>query len=167
MSISKEELIYKHVLKDALKLCLENTDVTPNDLNVTSLIEKAMAKVGKLKWVGDKNEEFDFEDGTDAKTSSVTPSISYTGQITGTETKKGALRCVISNEWSPNEVDYFYIPPKAVRKLEKNNGSKVKKGIKFTYRPDIPEVREKDRDTYTQIEKYRVKSFKEVSTKNG
>ena len=154
--MSKEEIIYRKVLKDVLNMNLENTDLTPEDIKVETLVEKAIAKVGKLKWVGGENEPYDFEDGTDAKTSSVTAKISYSGHITSTESKEGALRCVVTNEASPNEIDFFYIPAKAVRKLEKSNGSKAKKGIKYTYNPE--------KDTYTQIEEFRVKNFKELST---
>ena len=157
--MSKENIIYRKVLKDALKMCLEDTDISPEDLKVETLVEKAMAKVGKLKWVGNENKEFDFEDGTDAKTSSVSESVSitYKGSITGTCTKKGALRCVVTNEFSPNEIDYFYIPAKKVRSLEHKMG-KAKKAISYTYNIK--------KDVYSKIEKYRVKSFKEVSTRN-
>ena len=151
--MSKEDIIYRKVLKDVLNMNLENTDLTPEDIKVETLVEKAIAKVGKLKWVGGENEPYDFEDGSDAKTSSVT--ATWSGQITGTETKEGALRCVVTNEASPNEIDYFYIPVKAVRKLEKSNGSKAKKGIKYSYNPE--------KDTYTQLEEFRVNNFKELS----
>lgn len=158
--MSKEDIIYRKVLKDVLKLCLDDTKLSPEDLKVETLVEKAMAKVGKLKWVGDQNKEFDFEDGTDAKTSSVAESVSitYKGSITGTCTKQGALRCVVTNEFSPNEIDYFYIPHEKVKDLQHANGTKSKKAISYTYNIK--------KDKYSKIDQFRVKSFKEVSTRN-
>ena len=161
--MTKEQLIYNKILKDILNLNLDKTVLTPNDLKVETLTERAIAKVANLTWVGDENLPYDFkEDNSDAKTSSVAASITYYGTITSTESKEGALRCVITNEFSPNEIDYFYIPVDMVRDLETCPGGKknqAKKCIKYTYL--------KDKDTYGKLEPFRCKNFKEMCNKNG
>jgi hypothetical protein len=159
---SKEELLYEKVLKDNLNINLGD-DLTPNDLNCEKLVEKAIAKAGNLKWVGEDNLPWDYEcDKSDSKTSSVAQSVSYKGTITSTESKEGALRCTITNDFSSKKIDYFFIPIKDVRKLEssvggKKNSSGVKKKISYTYSVD--------KDDYGRIEPYRCNSFEEMCNK--
>ena len=161
--MSKETLLYNAILKDVLNLDL-GSDLTPDDLKVEVLTEKAIAKVANLTWVGAENLPWDFaEDKSDAKTSNVAErvSVTYQGTITGTETKEGALRCVVTNEFSPNKVDYFYIPAHRVDKLSsavggtKNSG---KKSIKYSY--------SKAKDEYGKIDEFRCNSFEEMCQKS-
>ena len=155
--MSKNQLLYEKVIKDNLP-GYENVD--PDDLNIERLVEKVIAKVGNLKWVGPENLPYDYEcDKSDCKTSSVSVSITVKGTITGTESKEGALRCVVSNEYSPNKVDYFYIPPKGVRKIESKMGGKKynKKKISYTYSVS--------KDDYGILQDYRVDTLEEVATK--
>ena len=163
---TKEELIYEKVLKKTLGIELGEY-ISPNDLNVEKLVEKAIAKVGKLKWVGEENLPWDFDDDkSDCKTSSITPKNTIKGTITGTANKEGALRCVISNPFSPNGVDYIFIPVDVVRELETEVGGAANKK-----RP--PEYRYKcinysyniQKESYGKLEEFRCSSFEEMCKK--
>lgn len=155
--MSKNQLLYEKVIKKTLP-GYENVD--PDDLNIERLVEKAIAKVGNLKWVGPENLPYDYEcDKSDCKTSSVNVSITIRGTITGTESKEGSLRCVISNEYSPNKVDYFFIPAKDVRKIESKMGGKKYNKKKISYNYSV------SKDDYGIIEPYRCKTFEEVAKK--
>tara|TARA_Y100000004_G_scaffold97305_1_gene108920 strand:- start:278 stop:787 length:510 start_codon:yes stop_codon:yes gene_type:complete len=163
---TKEELIYEKVLKKTLGIELGEY-ISPNDLNVEKLVEKAIAKVGELKWVGEDNKPWDYEDDkSDCKTSSIKPKNSIEGTITGTSNKEGALRCVVSNPFSPNGVDYFFIPIDDVRKLETDVGGEANKK-----RP--PELRSKkisysyniQNDSYSKLNEFRCSSFEEMCKK--
>lgn len=158
MSKSKNQLLYEKVIKNNLP-GYENVD--PDDLNIERLIEKTIAKVGNLKWVGSENLPYDYEcDKSDCKTSSVSVSITVRGTITSTESKEGALRCIVTNPHSPNEVDFFLIPNKAVRKLESKQG-----GTKYTGKKKITYTYSTSRDSYGILEPYRVDTLEEVATK--
>ena len=163
--MSKEQVIYNNVIVGNVKGFTKDSN-DPADLKVERLVEKAIAKVGNLTWVGDENLPYDFkEDKSDAKTSSVSKSvsISFQGTITSTDAKEGALRCVISNEYSPKGIDYFYIPIKEVKKLQTKVGGKkniyAKKKISYNYSPK--------KDSYGKLELFRCKNFKEMCNKNG
>ena len=161
--MSKEQVIYDNVIVGNVKGFTEDSN-DPADLKIERLVEKAIANVGNLTWVGDDNLPYDFEeDKSDAKTSSVTVKRSISGTITSTDAKEGALRCVVSNEYSPKGIDYFYIPIKEVKKLETKLGGKKnvygKKKISYSY--------SEKHDTYGRLEPFRCKNFKEMCNKNG
>ena len=157
---SKNTLLYEKVIKDNLP---GYDKIDPADLNIERLVEKAIAKVGKLKWVGEDNKPWDFEDDkSDCKTSSIKLPNTIKGTITSTDSKEGALRCTVSNPFSPNEVDFFFIPIEDVRDLEtkvggKKNSAGVAKKIDYTYN--------RQKNTYRPIEKFRVTSFEEMCNK--
>jgi hypothetical protein len=158
MSMSKNQLLYDKVIRGNLP-GYENVD--PDDLNIERLVEKAIAKVGNLKWVGPDNLPYDYEcDKSDCKTSSVSVTLTVRGTITGTESKEGTLRCIVTNQHSPNKVDFFLIPNKAVRKLESKQG-----GTKYTGKKKITYSYSTSRDSYGILEPYRVDTLEEVATK--
>lgn len=146
-------------------------DVKARHLNVESLIEECIAIVSGLTNANGESEAqlaHDFvEDGSDCKTSTcsknVRPtksggtSISYTGKITSVETKIGALRCTVYNEYK-NSLDFFLIPHEYIKFMASDLGGKKGKGkkvINFSYHTT--------RDTYSNnMEEFRVATFKDI-----
>ena len=155
--MSKNQILYEKVIKNNMP-GYENVD--PEDLNMERLVEKAIAEVGDLKWVGPKNLPYDYEDDkSDAKTSSIKIPNTIKGTITSTDSKEGALRCTVSNPFSPNQVDFFFIPIDNVKKLEtpvggKKNAAKHAKKIDYSYN--------RDENKYSHIEEFRCESFEEM-----
>lgn len=157
--VSKNTLLYNEVIKGRYP-GYEKAD--PLDLNVERIIEKLIAQEGNLTWVGDENLPYDYScDLSDAKTCTIVKGRNQcTGVITSTETKPGALRVVIANIIS-ERVDYFFIPPSAIRELEKAPGGKkwaMKRCIRFCW--------SEKKGTYGIIEQYRCNSFEDMCHKS-
>ena len=142
--------------------------VDPEFLNIEKLIELSIAKEAGLKWVGELNLPWDFEcDKSDSKTTSIRKEkngnyTSFVGEISGTETKIGALRVVLYNPFANNcdgDVEYFFIPEMMVRFLEKACHGKQsgKCKIKYTWSPA--------KDFYNSLEPFRCTSFEEMCAK--
>ncbi len=157
--VSKNTLLYNEVIKGRYP-GYEKAD--PLDLNVERIIEKLIAQEGNLTWVGDENLPYDYScDLSDAKTCTISKNRNqYNGVITSTETKLGALRVVVANTIL-ERVDYFFIPPSAIRELEKRPGGKkmaMKRCIRFYW--------SKNKGTYGIIDQYRCSSFEDMCHKS-
>lgn len=157
--ISKNTLLYNEVIRDRYP---GYEKVDPEDLNAERIIEKIIAKEGNLTWVGDENLSYDYScDLSDAKTCTISKGkISCKGVITSTETKPGALRVVVANTISET-VEYFFIPPHAIRQLERPPGGKkmaMKRCIRFCW--------SKKKGTYGIIDQYRCSSFEDMCHKS-
>ena len=157
--ISKNTLLYNEVIKNRYP---GYEKVDPEDLNAERIIEKIIAKEGNLTWVGDENLSYDYScDLSDAKTCTIAKGKRQCrGVITSTETKPGALRVVVANTIS-ERVDYFFIPPSAIRELEKAPGGKklaMKRCIRFNW--------SENKGTYGIIDQYRCSSFEDMCHKS-
>jgi hypothetical protein len=157
--VSKNTLLYNILIRDR---CPGYENVDAEDLNAERIIEKLIAKEGNLNWIGDENLPYDYScDLSDSKTCTMVEGpMQCTAVITSTETKVGALRVVVANTIS-EKLDYFFIPPSAIRELEKPPGGKkfaMKRCIRFGW--------SKKKDTYGRIESYRCESFEEMCHKS-
>ena len=158
--ISKNKLLYNEVI---IKYLPAYKVVDFEDLKVERIIEKLIAEVGNLTWVGDKNLSYDYAcDLSDAKTCTLKSrgKYGYAGVITSTETKPGALRVVIANTITET-VEYFYIPNDAIKELERAVGGQkyaLKRCIRFSW--------SKRKQAYSKIEPFRCNSFEEMCQKS-
>jgi len=166
--MNKETLIRDQIIA---KYFPNLKDVKARHLNVESLIEECIAIESGLTNANDESEaqlEYDFvEDLSDSKTASCSKrvvtnksggtSISYTGKITSVETKLGALRCTVFNEYK-NCLDFFLIPHGYIKFMAKDLGGKKGQGKKV-----IPYSYHTTRDTYSNnMEDFRVATFNDI-----
>ena len=166
--MNKETLIRDQIIAEYIP---HLKDVKARHLNVESLIEECISIESGLTNANDESEaqlEYDFvEDLSDSKTASCSKkvsntksggtSISYAGKITSVETKLGALRCVVYNEYK-NSLDFFLIPHDYIKFMMKNLGGKKGQGKKV-----IPYSYHTTRDTYSNnMEDFRVETFKDI-----
>ena len=154
--MTKNEIIYEGLIRPTLGIEL-NGYLSPNDLNCEMLAEKALAKLGDHEWLGDKNLEYDFADKSDCKTSSVKYPNCIKGTITSTGSKVGPLRVPVSNAIT-GEVDYFFIPLKSVKKIERPSSSACGT-MQIDYSYNIAE------DHYGRIDEFRCKDAKDCATR--
>ena len=156
--VSKNTLLYNGLIRDR---CPGYESVDAEDLNTERIIEKLIAQEGNLTWVGDENLPYDYScDLSDSKTCTMVEGKQCKAVITSTETKMGALRVVVANTIS-ERLDYFFIPPTAIRELEKPPGGKkyaMKRCIRFCW--------SKKKNTYGIIEPYRCESFEDMCHKS-
>ena len=135
---TKHKLIYETLIEGQLPGYTKIPDA--EDLNIERLVEKRIAQAGNLQWVGNLNLPYDFDDYTDAKTTTLNNSdkkspYRYFAYIEGTECKVGGLR-VVAVIPALNKIDYFFIPLIAVRELERQAGkgkTRFKKRISIGY----------------------------------
>ena len=135
---TKHKLIYETLIEGELPGYTKIPDA--EDLNIERLVEKRIAQAGNLQWVGNLNLPYDFDDYTDAKTTTLNNSdkkspYRYFAYIEGTECKVGGLR-VVAVIPALNKIDYFFIPLIAVRELERQAGkgkTRFKKRISIGY----------------------------------
>jgi hypothetical protein len=137
--------------------------VRQGDLAMESMVENAIARVGKLKRTNETG--MDFTDGSDAKKVTVvnqgTKLKPTFGAQFSTKNKKGILRVVVV-EPQTKEVYYFKILPEFYIGQEQKRREKGLR-IPFTKEGKIPEV-SRNSPMRNLIWSYRVKSFKELST---
>ena len=153
---TKAEILFFEFIAPILGIEL-NGHLSPNDLATEVLTEKAMAVAGGYKWVGDKNLEYDFDDKSDCKTSSIKYPNCIKGTITSTGSKVGPLRVPIANIIA-DTVDYFFIPLKDVRELERPSSNKCGT-MQIDYSYNIAE------NHYGRIEPFRCKDKKDCATR--
>lgn len=111
-----DEILLRHIYshagytKNELNVLLKA--VRRGDLAMESVVENAIARVGKLKRVDLPG--MDFSDGSDSKKVTVvnqgTKNKPYRGAGFSTKNKKGVLRVVVVEPLT-SEVFYFRIPP--------------------------------------------------------
>lgn len=134
--------------------------VSQGDIAIESLVENAISKTGKLKRV--KINGMDFEDGSDAKKTSVMNQYGETrferGAAVSTKNKQGTLRIVVSEPLT-NEVYFFKIPPEFYVNVNKARASSIR--IKFSNEGGPPKFTKKN-FVVQQLWSYRVKTFKEL-----
>jgi hypothetical protein len=162
---TKNTVLYKELISKYF----DCGTVDPEFLNAEKLVELCIAKEANLDWVGELNLPWDFEcDKSDSKTTSIRKEdksngyTSFIGEISGTETKIGALRVVLYNPFAngcKGKVEYFYIPVDMVRVLEKDCYGKQsgKRKIKYTWNPA--------KDFYNSLEPFRCSTFEEMCAK--
>jgi hypothetical protein len=159
-SIAGDIILTRELCKQ-LKYSAEKTKTILNltkqgIIAVEILLETAIAKVGKIKRNSTKG--MDFEDGTDAKKSTVTINDSKTGRysisILGIKNKVGALRVAAASPLS-NEIYYFIIPNKEL---------KNKSSIKIMFNKDGGPTQSNQINSFSHKcwNQYRVKTFKEL-----
>ena len=167
--MNKETLIRDQIIAEYFP---NLKDIKARHLNVESLIEECIAIESGLTNANDESEinlQYDFiEDLSDSKTAScmkrvATKSggtyISYSGKIAGVETKLGALRCTVYNEYK-NSLDFFLIPHEYIKFMAKSMGGKNshKMGIFYSYNIT--------HDSYSNnMEEFRVATFKDICKK--
>jgi len=131
---------------------------------IGSLWEEALPIISGGKYEFVDAHGYDFSDGTEAKTASVSESLinpngcTYKGRITNTGTchekyKTGDLRVAVYNPIAVR-VDYLYIPAKDIPDLSGKAYSGTDPAIDFTYNADY--------DSYPKLDKYLV-SLQEVA----
>ena len=162
---TKNAFIYENLIRDHVK---GYDSVDPEDLNIERLVEKRIAAVGNLNWVGDENKPWDYAcDKSDAKTTTPWITIAkngkyaytrYKGEITSVGAKIGALRVVLYNPFIP-KLEYFFIPNKDVEKLKYAEGGKRTGSYKicFNWNPK--------KDSYNKLDPFRCSSFEEICKK--
>lgn len=133
--------------------------VKRGDLAMESVVENAIARVGKLKRIDITG--MDFDDGSDAKKVTVcnqgTVKLPYRGAQFSTKNKKGILRVVVV-EPITEEVFYFKIPPSFYIGVEQKRREFAIR-INFSNTGGIPDL---DRIKTDSVWDYQVKSFKEL-----
>ena len=170
---TKEEVFCRDVIFPVFG---EASDPYGSDvLNVPKLFEKAIAEKANLKWVGDKNLEWDFDllkssasplamasskfyYRADAKTSMVKISANgFKGKISSVQAKKGALLVGVYNQYKNKGqgcVDFFVIPYKNINGVASAADKKGRRAIDFTWTAET--------DNYNTIEQFRCKNFEEL-----
>ena len=126
----------------------------PQAYNVEHLTEIALAKVGGYDFVYASG--YDFSDYSDSKTTSVNYNTKVI-EIMSVENKIGSLRICCYNLFK-NCVDYFFVPKENVKEVAERcyGKQKHKQRIKARYNTK--------KDSYTKLEKYRVKDFTTLAT---
>ena len=134
--------------------------VRRGDLAVESLVENAISKTGKLKRV--KIEGMDFEDGSDAKKTTVMNQFGKTAFVRGagfsSKNKKGILRVVVVEPLT-KEVYYFKILPE----FYVNRGKARAKSLRIPFAKDggPPKFTGKNKIA-EELWSYRVNNFKDL-----
>ena len=133
--------------------------VKRGDLAMESVVENAIARVGKLKRIDIVG--MDFDDGSDAKKVTVcnqgTIKTPYRGAQFSTKNKKGVLRVVVVEPLT-EEVFYFKIPPSFyVGAVQRRRETALR--INFNNSGGIPDLGKIKTES---VWDYRVKSFKEL-----
>ena len=153
--------IYSHAGYNKADLPVLRKAVMRGDLAMESLVENAVARVGKLKRVNIIG--MDHHDGSDTKKVTVvnqgTKAKPYRGAGFSTKNKKGVLRVVVVDPLI-NEVFYFRIPPSFYVGVEqKRRGVALrirfhKNGGRPFFKNEVPNS--------TDIWSFEVKSFKKL-----
>ena len=169
MSMSQESKVIseirknRKILKDIIMVhhpkFLNRKDDDPRYYNVPFLLEETMAIQGGFEFVD--GDHFDFSDGTEAKSATVTLKtvstksknnhrmiISNTISLAGIE-KSGDLRVVVYNNVT-DALEYFFIPQRDIRALS----TIPKKGV-----PRIEARYNSVTNKIPRLEKYRVSDF--------
>lgn len=157
-AILKEEQITQYLPKP-IQGVIENGDIESMKLiNVEHAVEIALANAseGNYKFI-DANGR-DFDDGTDAKTSTVYSTYSsYRWRrgltIANVQNKIGGLRIVVVNPFS-KKVDFFFIPKEKVDFLATFPMWEKRRDINAAW---------SEKNGYNKLEPYQVFSFKELA----
>lgn len=134
----------------------------PHFINITTMTEDVLATHSEGLYTLVNNHSHDFSDGSDAKTGTVIfddkCDRSKTVIIKNVEHKIGALRIVVFNGHKPvgNQLDYFYIPETAVKKMWEKDGTDSKKRIRSNWN---------ERNGYSKWNNYRLNSFLDLAKK--
>lgn len=135
--------------------------VRQGDLAMESVVENAIARVGKLERIDLPG--MDFNDGSDAKKSTVVNQGTYKRLVRGagfsTKNKKGTLRVVVVDPMV-SEVFYFKIPSEFyLNQKQKRRETALR--ILFDKDGGVPKNLNRH-STGKEIWSYRVKTFKEL-----
>lgn len=157
----KEELIYEEILQHYHPIISKlNYDLgfklaSQNCLNVSSLVEETISFVGNIPRSNQHGE--DHIDGTDTKTASVyfqkKKRERLAWGIRNINNKQSWLRVVMFNP-IPDELAYFLVPMHDILLDVNRYKTGRASGISGVYNAQA--------DSYKGIDKYRVKSFKEI-----
>lgn len=171
--LSKHEMLFEEIIskyhpdivgnESVIDFCKKNIKW----LNIERMIEETMAAVGGYDFVDQPH--YDFTDGTDSKTASVAPNSrtyygketsSYSCEIGGignigenSSVKTGALRVIVYNPHT-QELEYYFIPNKDMKKLMRWHAS----GYRITTTWNI------NKQTNNKLDPYRVKDFETLAT---
>lgn len=137
--------------KDLQEYGLEHPEI----FNCERLVEESLAAVGGYNFVDESCRDFDDTDNSDSKTVTVQPSTPYM-EVGGVENKIGSLRITIYNPYSES-LDYMYVPKDDVKTLKESCYGKNshKEKLKTRYNSQT--------NNYNRLEKFRVKSFKDLA----
>jgi len=152
--------IYKHAGYNKKDLVTLKKAVKRGDLAMESLVENAVARVGKLERTNEAG--MDYTDGSDTKKVTVvnqgTKLKPYRGAGFSTKNKKGVLRVVVTDPMI-EEVFYFRIPPTFyVGKSQKRRET----GLRIRFHKDGGKPKLDKNVPDTDIWYYEVKSFKKL-----
>ena len=127
----------------------------PEMFNCERLVEETLAFIGGYNFVDEVGRDFDDIDNSDSKTVTVQPSRPIM-EINGVENKIGSLRITIFNPIKES-LDYMYVPKSDLKYLKEPCYGKMKhkERLKTSYNSLY--------DSYNRLEKFRIKSFKELA----